>query len=230
VLTHFEWNDPGWRPAVIGYITRMQHLIFWQGMILGFVLCAPLGPIGILCIQRAITDGRLAGALSVLGAAVVDACYSLVAGLGLTMVAGLLDQGRLWIQPFSGLVLSAVGVRVYFGLPGKSSGLRGPVKNRIDAFLSTFFVMLSNPLPILVISAALSTINGSDVGLPPVGILFFVAGVFAGSAFWAPILVVGASLLKPMLQAEHMQILMRVCGAALCTCGVAVGIAPFIAD
>lgn len=56
----------------------MENAFWWKGMVVGFVLCAPLGPIGILCIQRTLSVGRLSGFFSILGAAVIDAFYGVV--------------------------------------------------------------------------------------------------------------------------------------------------------
>ena len=52
-----------------------MFLFFIKGLIVGFVICAPGGPIGMLCVRRALVDGRLAGMAAVLGASMVDAVY-----------------------------------------------------------------------------------------------------------------------------------------------------------
>jgi threonine/homoserine/homoserine lactone efflux protein len=207
----------------------MDPSCFNTGVALGFLLCAPLGPVGILCIRHALCDGRLAGTLAVLGAAVADAIYCLMAAFGIALVASFLDLGRLWVQAFGGLVLVGVGFSLWRRPPepGAACGCAGRTR-LLGAFLSTFLVMLSNPLPILVISAALSAMSGPALASAPRAAPLLMAGVFFGSLLWAPILVIGASALKPLLRRERLQVLQRACGAALLVCGLVLGASPLL--
>lgn len=206
----------------------MDQAVFWKGVALGFLLCAPLGPVGILCIRHTLLSGRLAGMLAVLGAAFVDAAYCLIAALGIALVTGFLEEGRSWIQPLGGLVLALVGLH----LTRAPSGDRGIPKTRgrnlMGAFFSTFFLMLSNPLPILVISAAISAFSAPARASMPAAAPTLMAGVFSGSFLWAPVLVIGASMLKPLLHHEHLRRLQRASGIALLLCGIFLGITPFV--
>jgi threonine/homoserine/homoserine lactone efflux protein len=208
----------------------MELALFWKGVALGFLLCAPLGPVGILCIRYTLLDGRLAGIFALLGAAVVDAAYCLVAALGITLVTGFLEQGRLWIQPFGALVLAIVG----FHLMREPSGERGTAgrrgQNLMGSFFSTFFLMLSNPLPILIISAAVSVFSGPAWTPIPAAAPLLMAGVFSGSILWAPIFIIGASALKPLLKREHLLVLRRASGIALLICGLFLGASLFFRD
>lgn len=202
--------------------------MFGKGLILGFLLCAPLGPIGLLCVQRTIASGRLAGALSVLVAAVVDALYALAAALGLSLAAALVDQSKQVIQPMAGVILAVVGTRLFFEPAPAAEPPADRVKHLRDAFLTTFLLMLSNPLPVIVISAALSTLNAQGIG--GFGIPLLVAGVFTGSALWAPILVFCVSLIAPLLNGWRLRFFQRICGAAIFSCGLAVGSTPFVSS
>jgi threonine/homoserine/homoserine lactone efflux protein len=80
----------------------MENAFWLKGMVVGFVLCAPLGPVGVLCLQRTITAGRWAGFFSILGAAMVDGFYGMVAGFGLSIIGNMLDVGKFWFQLFGG--------------------------------------------------------------------------------------------------------------------------------
>lgn len=190
-------------------------------MVLGFLLCAPLGPVGILCVQRTLASGRLSGALSVLGAAVVDALYALLAALGVSLMGAVRDPSTPWVNAVAGLILALVGTRVFLEMPPPPAAPADRGNHRWEAFLTTFFVMISNPIPVVVISAALSAQNGP--GASGVGIPLLVAGVFAGSALWAPILVLGVSRIAPLLNGRHLRLAQRVCGAVLLAGGLAIG-------
>jgi len=72
--------------------------MIWKGLIIGFSIAAPVGPIGILCIRRTLEYGRFVGFVSGLGAATADALYGLMAGLGLTIISNFL-LGQTMVSP-----------------------------------------------------------------------------------------------------------------------------------
>jgi hypothetical protein len=76
--------------------------IFWQGIIIGFSIAAPVGPIGVLCIRHTLAHGRLSGLLSGLGAATADAFYGSVASFGLTFISMFLLRQQMWFQTAGG--------------------------------------------------------------------------------------------------------------------------------
>jgi threonine/homoserine/homoserine lactone efflux protein len=199
-----------------------------KGIAVGFVLCAPLGPVGVLCLERTVSAGRLAGFCSILGAAVVDGFYGLVAGLGMNVVEAFLNEGRFWFQIFGGVVLVAVGLRLYMASPA-SSPSRTPGRSRLDAFLATAALMLSNPFPILVISAALSAVTAGRPGSALADIPLFAFGLFLGSLLWSPLLVGASSWIRRMIQPNHLRLIHRICGAVIAGCGLMLGAASLAA-
>jgi threonine/homoserine/homoserine lactone efflux protein len=207
-----------------------MEIAFWlQGMIVGFVLCAPLGPVGVLCLQQTMTAGRLAGFCSILGAAVVDGFYGLAAGFGMSVIETFLDEGRFWFQLFGGMVLVVVGIRLCTASSSITRPSQDLVRSLLDAFLSTFTLMLSNPLPILVISAALSAMTGGKLRIDFSDIPIFALGLFVGSLLWSPIIVTASALVSPMLQPKHLMLINRICGAFIVGCGLALGAASLAA-
>jgi threonine/homoserine/homoserine lactone efflux protein len=157
--------------------------LFINGVIIGFSIAAPVGPIGILCIRRTLNQGKSFGLISGLGAATADAVYGGVAALGLSLLSSFLVSQHNWIQLFGGLFLCYLGF-----MSAKSSS---PVK--IDqnpkakglfwAYLSTFLLTITNPLTILsfiAIFTGLGFVQESDGLSAPL----LVIGVFLGSACW----------------------------------------------
>ena len=207
----------------------MENAFLLKGLAVGFLLCAPLGPVGIICLQRTMIEGRLSGFFSILGAAVVDAFYGVVAAYGMSAVGGVLDHGKFWFQLFGGTVLVVVGIRLYTAAASINRTSQGHIRSSADAFLSTLSLMLSNPLPILVIGAALSAVTGGQLRVDLVDIPLFAFGIFLGSLLWSPILVTASNLISPVLQPGHLSLLNRVCGAILFFCGLLLGAAPLVA-
>lgn len=68
----------------------MEMLVFLKGLVIGFSIAAPVGPIGVLVIKRTLGQGRIYGIMSGVGANSADAVYGLIAGLGLTFITNFL--------------------------------------------------------------------------------------------------------------------------------------------
>ena len=78
---------------------------FGRGLAIGFLIAAPVGPIGLLCIRRTLSDGRLAGLATGLGAACTDAVYGAIAAFGLMGLAQPLIHHQSWIRLIGGAFL-----------------------------------------------------------------------------------------------------------------------------
>jgi len=160
--------------------------LFWQGLVLGLAIAAPVGPIGVLTIRRTLVGGLLAGLLSGLGAATADAFYGSVAALGLTAVSHFLVQQQLWLRLIGGLFLVYLGIKAMREKPMAESQAALPVEtaDHLRAYTSTFFLTLSNPVTILSFTAVFA---GFGLGAQTTGSwsgLQLVGGVFLGSALW----------------------------------------------
>ena len=194
----------------------MQFVI--RGIIIGFAIAAPVGPIGVLCIRRSIADGRQIGLAIGLGAATADAVYGCVAGFGLTAVSNFLVGQRFWLGFLGGLFLCYLGVRTFFSrATEQASEIR---KARASsAFVSTFFLTVTNPITILSFVAIFA---GLGLGTSPdyFNASALVAGVFAGSALWWLLLSAGAGFFARRLGAKWLGALNRVSGVIIFTFGV----------
>ena len=192
----------------------MELTFFIKGLILGFIICVPFGPIGLLCVMRTLTDGKMAGIASVLGASVIDAIYCAIAGLGVSYISNFLTNERTVLRLAGGIILIVLGIKIFFTHPTeKAPEAKG--HGLLASFGSSFFLMLTNPLAILVFTATFSAlgIGGWQHAYISTGML--VAGVFVGSALWAPIFVAGVSLFSPQLTLSQLQLANRIAGVTL---------------
>src|SRR5690349_24948695 len=92
-----------------------------RGLIIGFSIAAPVGPIGILCIRRTLANGRMSGLITGLGAATADALYGAVAGFGLTAISTFLVDQQIWLRIVGGLFLVWLGVKTFLSRPAQES-------------------------------------------------------------------------------------------------------------
>jgi len=164
-----------------------------QGIILGFSIAAPVGPIGVLCIRRTLAHGRTAGLISGLGAATADAFYGCIAGFGLTLVSNFLVNQQLWIRVIGGIFLFYLGIKIFLSKPAEVSA---SVKSNslFGSYSSTLFLTLTNPATILsfaAIFAGLGVLEGSYFDA-----IILVIGVFVGSALWWLFLSFGIDVVR----------------------------------
>ena len=187
---------------------------FLQGLMVGFSIAAPVGPIGLLCIQRTLAGGRIAGLVSGLGAATADAFYGAIAGFGVTFVSTFLVAQQAWIRLLGGLFLIFLGVRVLRSKPRGSSA--NPTNRRlVTDYASTLVLTLSNPLTIISFAAVfvgLGLVGGGRDYLTA-GVL--VAGVFSGSSLWWVILSASVGAFKQRFGTRAMSWVNRLSGAVI---------------
>jgi len=166
-----------------------------RGLVIGFSIAAPVGPIGVLCIRRTLAEGRVAGLLSGLGAATADAVYGVIAAFGLTYVSGMLIGYQTWIRLVGGLFLCYLGLRTYLSRPAEGAAY-AEGEGLLGAYVSTLFLTLTNPMTILAFTAVFAGLGiGSATGGYRAAALL-VLGVFSGSAAWWLILSGGVSLFR----------------------------------
>lgn len=170
-----------------------------KGLIVGFCLAAPVGPIAALCVQRTIAKRWLSGLVSGLGAAVADAVYGAVAAFGATMVSEFLISERTWMQRVGGVILIFMGLRLFLTKPAeekKTPEGNGNRKGLMGDFLSTLFLTLTNPMTFVAFAAVFTTMGIGAVRGHPILTTELVGGVFLGSGLWWLILCGGAHALR----------------------------------
>lgn len=168
--------------------------LFIKGILVGLAIAVPLGPVGLLCLQRSMEKGRLMGLASGLGAATADALYGLVAAFGLTWVSDFLLDIQIWLALGGGLFLAFLGVRALLSKPVAKSHpeetvarhTRRPIKGLLAGYASTFLFTLTSPVTILAFAAVFAGLGLIKAAGPgqSMAAISLVAGVFSGSAFW----------------------------------------------
>ncbi len=120
--------------------------VIYKGIIIGIIVSAPMGPIGILCVQRTLNRGRLHGLASGLGAMVSDLIYASITLIGLGFMDNFLSNNQILIQVIGSIVIILFGVALFYTNPLK---VMKPTTNSIDTrykhdFVTAFFLTLSN--------------------------------------------------------------------------------------
>jgi threonine/homoserine/homoserine lactone efflux protein len=187
-----------------------------RGLTIGFSIAAPVGPIGLLCIRRAMADGMRAGFICGLGAASADAAYALVGGFAMTAVARWLVQEKPWFGLLGGLFLIFLGVRTIAARGDNQAAT--PARGALSAYSSTLLLTLANPMTIMSFAAVFAGLGLAEAANYSAAAVL-VGGVFAGSALWWLLLSGIAARARRHISAGMMRAINRVCGAIIAAFG-----------
>ena len=191
-----------------------------KGLVIGFSIAAPVGPIGILCIKRSLVYGRVHGLVSGLGAATADALYGCIAGFGLAFVSNFLVSKQVYLAIIGGIFLCYMGVRSFLA-PAVDDSLEPEKQSLLGAYSSTFFFTVTNPVTILTFTAVFAGLGLASSAGDYGSAMVLVLGVFLGSASWWTILSGGVSLLRSKVNQQAMQWVNRISGVIIFVFGIA---------
>ncbi|MCH4147390.1 MAG: LysE family translocator [Prevotella sp.] len=157
-----------------------------KGILIGIIASAPMGPVGVLCIQRTLNKGRWYGFVTGIGAALSDIIYALITGLGMSFVMKLITNptNLFWLKISGSVVLLIFGIYCFRNNPTKKMHISGKNKgtywhNGITAFLLTF----SNPLIILVFIGVFAQF-AFVIPNQPVEMSFGYLSIVGGAILW----------------------------------------------
>jgi len=194
------------------------HLLF-RGLVIGFSIAAPVGPIGVLCIRHTLAKGRAYGLVSGLGAATADAIYGCIAGFGLTFISSILVNQQGWIRFAGGVFLCYLGLRTFLARPAEqTASARG--SGLIGAYASAFLLTLTNPITILSFAAIFAGLGLANTSGDYVSAGILVLGVFTGSALWWLALSGGVGMFRAKFTPDWLRWVNRISGAVITTFGL----------
>ena len=152
-----------------------------KGMIIGIVASAPMGPVGVLCVQRTLNKGRWYGFATGVGAAISDLIYAAIAGFGMSFVVDIIENPIIayWIKVAGSILLFIFGVWTFRSNPAQQ--IRPVSKNKsnlVHNFITGFLVTLSNPLILFLFVAMFGQFTFVVNNFVPqiVGYVFIVVG------------------------------------------------------
>ena len=200
----------------------MESMLFFKGLIVGFVIAVPLGPIGILCARRTLTHGRRAGFVSGMGAATADVFYGFVAAFGTTFISEFFTGYQFWIRLAGGAFLCFLGIRTFIEKPERKSlcSMFRKKKRHAGMYTSTFFLTLTNPMTIFSLAAVFAALGLAGATPRILSALILVLGVFLGSVLWWLFFVGVFHLFRKRFSYHEIQLINRIAGLIIASFGV----------
>lgn len=126
-----------------------------KGILIGIIASAPMGPVGVLCVQRTLNKGRWYGFVTGIGAATSDILYALLSGFGMSFVMDLINEpnNKMFLQIFGSILLFIFGMYCYRSNPKNKVHVSGNKGTLVHNGVTAFLVTVSNPLIIFLFLA-----------------------------------------------------------------------------
>lgn len=190
--------------------------IVLRGFVIGVLISAPMGPVGVLCIQRTMNKGRWAGFYTGLGAAISDLMYSLLAGLGLSIVIDFIEANQNPLQIAGSIVLLVFALYLLRRNPVRTlRRLKDKKKSYVQDLVTGFLFTVSNPLILFLIIGLYARFNFM---LPEYDVYHYLLGylfIFVGAISWWFVITFFVNAVRSHFNLRSMWLVNRIIGAII---------------
>ena len=199
----------------------MSVFLIIEGVLIGIVVAVPVGPLGLLCINRALAMGAWCGLLSGLGVATADGLAAGIAALGISFVSDFLTEQQILLRLAGGLFLCYLGWQIYRTEPIDQEPPRN-MNGLLNAYATTFFLTISNPVTILSFIAIYAGWHVPSLHGRYFAAALLALGVFTGSALWWLGLFISMTAFRGKFSVRALGWIHRVSGALIAGFGIVV--------
>lgn len=209
----------------------MALTVLFKGIIIGLAASIPLGPIGVMCIQRTLSKSQRSGFISGMGAATADTLFATIAFFSLSVVLSFIENNMVIIKVLGGISVIIVGMTILLKNPvvqiRRNRAGRG--NNLWSDYLSVMLVTLANPAFILIFVALFAAVGVSGSTGEPLGdSLIMLSGVLCGTSLWWFILTFSISFLRRKFRPRHLLWMNRISGSVIVALGAAAILSIFV--
>ncbi len=206
--------------------------IILRGFAIGVLVSAPMGPVGVMCIQRTMNKGRWSGFFTGLGAAMSDLMYSLLAGLGLSIVIDFIEANQNPLQIAGSVVLLIFAIYLLRKNPVRTlKKIKDKKRNYVQDLITGFLFTVSNPLILFLIIGLFARFNFM---LPECRYYHYLLGylsLFIGAVSWWFVITLFVDAVRAHFNLRSMWFVNRIIGALIlimALVGLVIGINNYI--
>lgn len=190
-----------------------------KGIILGFAIAAPVGPMGVLCIRRTLSNGMANGVVTGLGTATADALYGCIAAFGVSVIATFLLDNQSYLRLIGGIFLLYLGYTTFTAKPAESTANQHS-EGLLGAYISAFVLTITNPLTIISFAAVFAGLGIGAADSNYLSSAILVLGVFMGSMLWWLTLSKIVNSLRTKFDFKRLKLVNRLSGTIIFGFGI----------
>ena len=195
--------------------------IILKGIAIGILVSAPMGPIGVLCIQRTLNKGRWSGLFTGIGAALSDMMYCILTGVGMSFVIEFIEQNQSILQVVGSIVLLIYGIFLLKKNPAGSLKAPRPQKASYSKdFITGFLLTLSNPLILFLILSFFARFNFLSPDYEFYHYIIAFLFIFVGALLWWFIITFFVNKVRSHFNVRSMWIVNRIIGIIIVSMSV----------
>lgn len=201
----------------------MESLLYIiiRGLAVGILISAPMGPIGMLCIQRTLNKGRWPAFFTGVGASLSDLVYCLLTGLGLSFITDFIEANQVVLQIFGSLVIAAFAIYLFRKNPTRVLITpKETTNNYWTDFVTGFLLTFANPLIIFFIIGLFARFNFL---LPEFRYYHYIAGycaIFLGALLWWFTITFFVNKVRSHFNVRSLWLINRIIGSLLMIMGL----------
>lgn len=195
---------------------------FVKGFLVGLGASIPLGPMGVMCVQKTLSKGRNSGFITGLGAAITDTLFAALAILGLAYIQSFVEEYERGVLLAGGVVVALIGLKIYLTNPVKQIRQKANGNNRhMEDLFSAILMTITNPGAIFLILGMFAFV-GLDVDSQAANRMITAAlgGVFIGASTWWYALSTGINIFRKKFRLRQLLMINRVSGIIIVVIGL----------
>lgn len=197
-----------------------SFILLLQGLLVGFLASVPLGPIGVICIQRTLSGTHKSGFFSGLGAATADTIFATLAIFSLSFLTDFMDAHKHWFTAIGGILIIIIGFSIFYKRVKRPSQRRQTKSSLLSDYLSILFLTLTNPAYILVFITLFAALGISSEGHYTAVNLLLIMGVLIGASCWWLTLTYAVSKLRKRFRLRHLWWINKITGGLIVLFGI----------
>lgn len=192
-----------------------------KGIMIGLLASIPLGPIGVICIQRTINKGKLSGFLSGVGAATADTIFATIAGFSLTFIINFIEEKQLILEIFGGIIVVLLGIMTFYTNPVRQLKRHKRKGSKlVEDYMSVLLLTITNPFAIFVFVALFASLGLGYDGKNLFFSFITLAGVFLGASIWWYTLSTIVNKFRDRFRLKQLWWVNKIAGAVIFILGV----------
>lgn len=192
-----------------------------EGIIVGFLASIPLGPIGIICVQRTLSGTQLSGFVSGLGAATADTIFASLAIFSVSLMTSVMDTHKYWFTAVGGILIILLGFTIFYKRISRPGVTKRSRSGLLSDYFSVLFLTLTNPAYILIFITLFAALGiDSDGANASVSNLTLVLGVLLGASTWWLTLTFIISKLRKKFKLRHIWWISKITGGIIIMFGI----------